>query len=108
MDGNIYADNRYAQARQRMHELNGILQTGDIETFGRIAESEALTLHALMMTSNPPYILMKPNTLQAIEKVQDFRNRHKDAALFQLGCRPEPPFTLSRQLKGGRAALHPD
>lgn len=88
MDGNIYAENRYAQARQRMHELTGAMQAGDLETFGRIAESEALTLHALMMTSNPPYILMKPNTIAAIEKVRAFRDAAKVPLYFSLDAGP--------------------
>lgn len=88
MEGNIYADSRYAQARQRMHELIAALQKGDLETFGRIVESEALTLHALMMTSNPPYILMKPNTLAAIEKVRAFRASQKIPLYFSLDAGP--------------------
>lgn len=88
MDGNIYADNRYAQAKQRMTELNGILQSGDIEAFGRMAESEAMTLHALMMASNPPYILLQPNTITAIEKVRDFRNSQKTPLYFSLDAGP--------------------
>lgn len=88
MDGNIYADNRYIQAKQRMTEINGILQSGDIEAFGRIAESEAMTLHALMMASNPPYILIQPNTITAIEKVHDFRNTQKVPLYFSLDAGP--------------------
>jgi len=88
MDGNIYADSRYIQAKQRMTEINGILQRGDIEAFGRIAESEAMTLHALMMASNPPYILIQPNTITAIEKVQDFRNTQKIPLYFSLDAGP--------------------
>ncbi|MBX2928936.1 MAG: diphosphomevalonate decarboxylase [Saprospiraceae bacterium] len=88
MDGNIYAENRYTQARQRMYELLAALQKGDIETFGRIVESEALTLHALMMTSNPPYVLMKPNTLAAIEKLRVFRTEQKVPLYFSLDAGP--------------------
>ncbi len=88
MDGNIYAENRYTQARQRLHELIGAMQTGDLETFGRITEAEALTLHALMMTSNPPYILMKPNTIAAIEKVRNFRAEQKVPLYFSLDAGP--------------------
>jgi diphosphomevalonate decarboxylase len=36
-------------------------------------ENEALSLHAMMMTSSPGFLLMKPNTLAAIEKLRDFR-----------------------------------
>ena len=38
-----------------------------------IVESEALTLHAMMMTSMPYFILMKPNTLEIINKIWKFR-----------------------------------
>ena len=58
MEGNIFAQNRYDQANQRFEKLLGALQSGDLETFGQITENEALTLHALMMTSEPSYILM--------------------------------------------------
>ncbi|MFK7937712.1 MAG: diphosphomevalonate decarboxylase [Saprospiraceae bacterium] len=88
MDGNLYADNRYLQARQRFHNLLSILKKGDVEAFGRIAESEALTLHALMMTSNPPYLLMRPNTLQIIEKVQQFRKDTQQPLYFTLDAGP--------------------
>lgn len=88
MDGNIYANNRYQQARQRFHELLIALQQGDLEQFGRIAEAEALTLHALMMTSYPPYILMKPNTLLAIEKIKAYRQRTGHHLFFSLDAGP--------------------
>lgn len=88
MDGNLYADNRYLQARQRFHHLLGILKTGDVEAFGRIAECEAMTLHALMMTSNPPYLLMRPNTLQIIEKVWQFRKETGQPLYFTLDAGP--------------------
>ena len=88
MEGNLYADNRYAQARQRMHDLIDILKTGDFDAFGRISENEALTLHALMMTSNPSYILMRPNSLAMIEKVRAFRTETKTPVYFSLDAGP--------------------
>ena len=88
MEGNIYADNRYTQARQRLHQLLISLQSGDLEEFGQITESEALTLHALMMTSNPPYILMEPNTLILINKIRSFRQESKHPIYFSLDAGP--------------------
>ncbi len=88
MEGNIYADSRYKQARQRMHHLLGALRSGDLEVFGQITESEALTLHALMMTSNPPYILMHPNSLLLIEKVQMYRRETGNPLYFSLDAGP--------------------
>ncbi len=56
------------------------LQAGDLGLFTRVVESEAMMLHAMMMTSDPYFILMRPNTLAIIERVWDFRK--------QTGLRP--------------------
>ncbi|MFT5168496.1 MAG: diphosphomevalonate decarboxylase [Saprospiraceae bacterium] len=88
MEDNIYADNRYTQARQRLYNLVDILRAGDFDAFGRIAENEALTLHALMMMSNPSYILMHPNSLAMIEKVRQFRQDTSTPLYFSLDAGP--------------------
>ncbi len=88
MEGNIFADNRYAQANTRFAELQVALKNGDLEAFGQITENEALTLHALMMTSEPSYILMRPNTLAQIELLREFRNDTKLPVYFSLDAGP--------------------
>lgn len=88
MEGNIFAASRYQQARQNFIKLIDALKTGDVETFGQIAELEALTLHALMMTSNPPFILLKPNTLLLIEKIRAYRMETKQPLYFTLDAGP--------------------
>lgn len=88
MEDNIYAEPRFQQARQRMHRLLGALQTGDLETFGSIAENEALTLHAMMMASNPSYMLMEPNTIEIIKRVRQYRAETKEALYFSLDAGP--------------------
>lgn len=76
MHNHPFATQRFDQAHDNLAELKKALVTGDLKTFTRIVESEALTLHAMMMTSDPYFILMKPNTLQIIEKVWEFRTLH--------------------------------
>lgn len=88
MDNNVYAAARYQQARQHTHSLLSALRTGDEERFGQLLEAEALTLHALMMASNPPYILIKPNTLTLIDKVQAFRRDTGHPLYFSLDAGP--------------------
>jgi len=88
MENNDYADPRYRQAKRRMQHLLGAIKTGDLETFGRIAENEALTLHALMMTSNPSYILMHPNTLKMIELLRAYRADTGHPIYFSLDAGP--------------------
>jgi len=88
MDGNPYAEVRYAQARTRLAQLLEALRTGDIATFGKIAEDEALTLHAMMMASNPSYLLLHPNSLAIIEKVREYRAATGHPVYFTLDAGP--------------------
>ena len=68
-----YAEQRFAQANAHLAELLPILQQGDLDAFISIVEKEALHLHAMMMTSDPYFILMQPNTLSVINKIWTFR-----------------------------------
>ena len=69
MFGHPFAEQRFAQAHDNLARLKTILASGDLQNFVKIVESEALTLHAMMMTSMPYFILMKPNTLEIINKI---------------------------------------
>ncbi|RLD20425.1 MAG: diphosphomevalonate decarboxylase [Bacteroidetes bacterium] len=73
MHNHPYAKKRFSRARKHLHELLIAMQTGDVRLFGKIAEAEALDLHGMMMTSTPPYVLMKPNTLSVINALYEFR-----------------------------------
>ena len=88
MEGNPYAPARYAQANENIKNLLTALKSGDLDTFINITESEALQLHALMMCSNPSFILMKPNTLRIIEEVRTFRNETQIPLCFTLDAGP--------------------
>ena len=88
MDGHPFADARYADAKRKLHFLLEAMKKGDLETFGKIAENEALTLHGLMMSSNPSYILLKPNTLEMIERVRRYREETKHPIYFSLDAGP--------------------
>ena len=88
MDGNPYAEVRYQQARQRMHFLLGALRAGDVETVGKTLEDEALTLHALMMASNPSYLLMRAHTINIIEIIRLYRRETGHPVYFSLDAGP--------------------
>ena len=88
MEGNPYAPARYAQANENIKNLLSALKSGDLDTFINITESEALQLHALMMCSNPSFILMKPNTLNIINEIRRFREETKTPVCFTLDAGP--------------------
>ena len=84
MHGHPYASQRFQQAHENLSKLKTVLETGDLETFIQIVESEALTLHAMMMTSMPYFILMKPNTLEIINAIWKFRKTNNIPVCFTL------------------------
>lgn len=84
MNGHPYASKRFEQASDNLSKMKEILSSGDLDAFGNLVESEALTLHAMMMTSNPYFILMKPNTLRIIEEIWKFRKDTKTPVFFTL------------------------
>ncbi|OIQ23191.1 diphosphomevalonate decarboxylase [Lacinutrix sp. MedPE-SW] len=84
MYGHPYAKQRFDQANSNISVIKNILESGDLEAFIALVESEALTLHAMMMTSMPYFILMKPNTLEIINKIWGFRKETKLNICFTL------------------------
>lgn len=88
MNDNPYAEARYRQANNRMTLLLGALKTGDLEVFGKISEDEALTLHALMMCSDPSYMLVEPGTIQIINEIRAYRADTKIPVYFSLDAGP--------------------
>lgn len=84
MHNHPFAERRFAQAHENLDKLIAIFEKGNLDEFIKIVESEALTLHAMMMTSMPYYILMKPNTLQIINTIWKFRNETQIPVCFTL------------------------
>ncbi|MEP3372167.1 MAG: diphosphomevalonate decarboxylase [Maribacter dokdonensis] len=84
MHGHPFASQRFEQAHENLEKLRKILAEGNLNDFIGIVESEALTLHSMMMTSNPYFILMKPNTLSIINEIWKFRQTSNTHVCFTL------------------------
>ena len=84
MNGNPYAQVRFAEAAKNFFTLQEILKNGDMDGFIKLVEHEALTLHAMMMVSDPAFILMQTGTLEIIRKVWDFRRETGLPLFFTL------------------------
>ena len=84
MHNHPFAKQRFKQANENILKIAAILQNGNLKEFIEIVESEALSLHAMMLTSNPYFILMKPNTLKIINKIWEFRKLTNSNICFTL------------------------
>ena len=83
-----FAEVRFSQAKKNFDLMNHALFCGDIELMGKLLETEALSLHAMMMTSQESYVLFRPNTLWAIEMIRAFRQETKLPLYFTLDAGP--------------------
>lgn len=88
MEKNPFAEARYRQAMDHTIEMLQVLKTGDTEKFVKIVEQEAMTLHGLMMSSDPGYILIKQETIEIIDRIHSFKEEKQISVAFTLDAGP--------------------
>lgn len=79
-----YAEARFKQAQKNIENVLQFLKHGDIDSFISLIESEALQLHAMMMSSIPYFTLIRPGTLAILEEIWTFREKTKLPVAFTL------------------------
>ncbi len=84
MHNHPFAKQRFEQAGKNLKALQPVFIDGNLVEFISLVESEALSLHAMMMSSMPYFMLMKPNTLEIINKIWEYRNASKTHVCFTL------------------------
>lgn len=84
MNNHPYSDDRLLQAHENLTILGNALKSGDTKAFIKIVENEALSLHALMMSSDPWFILMHPNTLKILKEIKNYRVQNNIFICFTL------------------------
>lgn len=88
MNNHPYANARLEQASANMSRLKESLMSGDWNLFASVVENEALSLHALMMTSTPGYMLMQPGTIDIINRLSELRKQKQVKVCFTLDAGP--------------------
>lgn len=68
-----YFKTRLKQLPSRIKELKEAFFSKDFEKFGKIVEGEAVDLHMMAMTSNPPIYYWNEGTMEIIHAVQEWR-----------------------------------
>lgn len=84
MEHHPFAGARIIQANKNIEILLRALSVGDTYLFTEVLENEALTLHGLMLSSNPGYILMQPGTIEILNKILIFRKETGNPVGFTL------------------------
>lgn len=65
---------RVREMPQKIRNIKAALRTRDFSEFGEIAEAEALSMHATMLTSKPALIYWMPATLRIMHEVINGRS----------------------------------
>ncbi|MFL2639675.1 MAG: diphosphomevalonate/mevalonate 3,5-bisphosphate decarboxylase family protein [Flavobacteriaceae bacterium] len=84
MQNHPFSIARISQAKDNLLLIKNALELGDLKLFIKVVETEALSLHSMMMTSDPQFILMKPNTLKIIDEIWEYRKKTKSNVCFTL------------------------
>ena len=84
MNENPFSKIRFSEAKNNIDKLKNVLKSGHLDEFMNITESEALMIHSLMLSSSPYFILMKPNTLEVIRRILEYRRETKNPVCFTL------------------------
>lgn len=88
MNDHPFKDARIKQANDNYTELKEALRNGLFSKFGEILEQEALSLHALMMSSKDSYTLFEPNSIELIHQIRKFRNETNLPVYFTFDAGP--------------------
>ncbi|TVR87250.1 MAG: diphosphomevalonate decarboxylase [Saprospirales bacterium] len=88
MDMHLFASERFQKAGKNVVSILDALRRGEVEETGKIIESEALMLHAMMLSSNPSFILFEPETIAILKKVREYRADSDVPLYFTLDAGP--------------------
>jgi diphosphomevalonate decarboxylase len=99
MNDHSYLSSRLKQAEKNLLFLLDAFKMGDVDKAGQILEEEALTLHALMMTSPASFILLEPLSLSIIQKVRTFRQETSLPVYFTIDAGPNIHLIYPAQYK---------
>lgn len=88
MNGHFFAENRIQQATANMAQLLDVFKIQNWRAMAEIIENEALSLHAMMLSSIPGFLLMNQQTMDIIQRIRDFRHETNLKITFTLDAGP--------------------
>lgn len=88
MNNHPYQEGRMRQANNNLAKLIAALESGNFNSFAEVCEEEALSLHGLMLSSSPGYMLLAPESVAAIERIKSFREHQQLPITFTIDAGP--------------------
>lgn len=88
MQNHFYKENRLQQANTNIFRLIDAISSNNWSSMTEVIENEALSLHALMLSSCPGYILLQQQTIDTIDAIRKFRDDSGAQVCFTLDAGP--------------------
>lgn len=88
IESHPYKEGRILQANHNFKAMVSSLRDNNLNEFGVLLEEEALSLHALMMSSNPSFILLEAQSLEVIKLIREFRLKTNLPLYFTIDAGP--------------------
>ncbi len=88
MNDHPYREGRKVQANNHLIKMSEAIRNNNYRDIAIIAEHEAFSLHALLMSSSPDGLLLLPNTLHIIEEIKQFRKSTGFDLFFTIDAGP--------------------
>ncbi len=88
MTNHPYREGRKLQANENLERITEAIRSNNYRTIASIAENEALSLHALLISSQPGELLLEPNTLHIISEIKKFRDLSGLDLFFTIDAGP--------------------
>lgn len=96
---------RVKWVEEKIREIKRALKKKDFKALGEIIESEALNMHAVMISSSPPLLYWRPGTLKVMLAVQQWRQEGLESyftidagATVHVICRQKDEGQLKKRL----------
>lgn len=83
-----FLDARLVQAGNAARTVEKAILERDFETLGHAMEADALSMHAVMMTSRPPLLYWLPGTVAVMRRVQTLRGKEGFPCSFTIDAGP--------------------
>jgi len=93
----IFNTIRAKKSHEQADEIKGAILDDDFKKVGTIAEKNCISMHTIMMTSDPPLFYWSPHTLRVIKNIMYIRKSENLDCYFTIDagpnvhclCRPE-------------------
>jgi diphosphomevalonate decarboxylase len=72
-NSSVFFETRQKNIKQKIIDCKQYLKEKNFQKLGKLAEAEALELHAIYLTSNPSLIYLLPSTLRVMHAVKKWR-----------------------------------